>query len=107
MHRESKSYRFARVEGYRITLAHLEAQFRDRAVNLDEMEAAAAKQLAKEALPTPWRQSAVERAGCREGVRQAVAQFLYQYREALREITAGPEDFLLFSSLPFPTAGAR
>ena len=48
MNRESEQYRFARIEGYRITLARLEEQFKDRAVNLEEMEAAVAEQLAKE-----------------------------------------------------------
>ena len=84
MNRESEQYRFARIEGYHITLAHLEEQFKDRAVNLEEMEAAVAEQLAKECLCAPWRKSETERAGCREGMRLAALQFLSQYREVMR-----------------------
>jgi len=83
MNRESEQYRFARVEGYQTTLAHLEEQFRDRAVNLEEMEAAVAEHLGKEWLCAPWRKSETERAGCREGMRLAGLQFLSQYREVL------------------------
>lgn len=86
MHRESKQYRFARIEGYVITLARLQEQFEDTAVNLEEMEAAVARQLAKENLCALWRRSEVERAGCREGMRLAALQFLSQYREALENL---------------------
>ena len=86
MNRESEPYRFARIEGYRITLARLEEQFKDSAVNPAEMEAAVAEQLAKEALCAPWRRSETERAGCREGMRLAAVQFLLQYREAMRNL---------------------
>jgi len=84
MNRESEQYRFARVEGYLITLARLQEQFEDTAVDLEEIEAAVTRQLAKENLCAPWRISEVERAGCREGMRHAALQFLSQYREALR-----------------------
>ena len=83
MNRESEQYRFARVEGYQTTLAHLEEQFRDRAVDLGEMEAAVAEHLRQEWLCAPWRKSETERAGCREGMRLAGLQFLSQYREVL------------------------
>lgn len=53
MHSESKQYHFARIEGYRIALAHLEDQFRDAAVNLEQMDAAVVEQLAKETLCAP------------------------------------------------------
>jgi len=55
-------------------------------VNLEEMEAAVAEQLAKENLCAPWRTSETERAGCREGMRLAAFQFLSQYREAMRNL---------------------
>ena len=84
MIRESEEYRFARIEGYRITLLRLEEQFKDRAVNFDKMEAAVSEQLAKENLCAPWRTSETERAGCRAGMRLAAIQFLSQYREAMR-----------------------
>ncbi len=86
MNHESERYRFARIEGYIITLARLEEQFEDTAVNLEVMEAAVASQLAKENLCAPWRTSKAERAGCREGMRLAGLQFLSQYREALRDL---------------------
>lgn len=84
MHRESEQYRFARIEGYIITLTHLQEPFEDTTVNLEKMEAAVARQLAKENSCAPWRTSAIERAGCREGMRLAAIQFLLQYREAIR-----------------------
>lgn len=88
MSRESEQFRLARVEAYHTTLAHLEDQFRDRAVNLEEMEAAVAEQLAKERLCAPWRKSEDERAGCRQGMRLAGLQFLSEYREAIRNLTS-------------------
>jgi hypothetical protein len=80
MNRESEQCRFARIEGYRMTLTRREEQFNDRAVNLEEMEAVVAEQLAKRTLCAPWRRSETERAGCREGMRLAALQFLSQYR---------------------------
>jgi len=87
MSRESEPYRFARIEAYIITLARLQEQFEDTAVNLEEMEAAVAGRLAKEDLCAPWRRSETERAGCREGMRLAGLQFLSQYREAIRNLS--------------------
>jgi hypothetical protein len=69
MNRESEQYCFARIEAYRITPNRLEEQFKERAINLEEMEAAVAEQLAKETLCAPWRRSETELAGCREGMR--------------------------------------
>lgn len=87
MYRESEQYRLARIDGFIITLARLQEQFQDRAVNLEEMEAAVVEQLAKENLCAPWRTSEAERAGCRAGMRVAAIQFLSQYREALRNLS--------------------
>jgi len=87
MHRKSEQYRFARIEGYRITLNRLEEQFTDRAVNLEKMEAAVIEQLANENLCAPWRTSETERVGCRDGMRLAAIQFLSQYREATRNLS--------------------
>jgi hypothetical protein len=84
---ESEQYRYARVEGYRITLTALEERFTDRAINLEEMELAVMEQLAEEALCAPWRTSETERAGCREGMRLAALQFLSQYREAIGNLS--------------------
>ncbi len=85
MNRKSEQYRFARIEGYRITLMRLEEQFKDSAVNLDKMETAVIEQLATENLCAPWRRSETERAGCREGMRLATIEFLSQYREVIRK----------------------
>ncbi|MFZ0745104.1 MAG: hypothetical protein WAM85_11900 [Terracidiphilus sp.] len=86
MHRESEQYRFARIDGFVITLARLREQFEDRAVNLEEMEAAVVEQLAKENLCAPWRTSEAERAGCRAGMRLAAIQFLSEYRKAIESV---------------------
>ncbi len=83
MNRESEQYRFARIEGYRITMTRLQNQFKDRAVNLEEVATAVAQQVAKENLCAPWRTSETERAGCREGMRLAALQFLSQYRTCI------------------------
>jgi len=89
MHDESEQYRFGRIEGYLITLARLQEQFKDTAVNLEEMKVAVARQLAKENLCAPWRTSETERAGCREGMRLAAFQFLSQYRAAVETLQLG------------------
>lgn len=88
MTRESEQYRFARIEGYLITLARLEEEFEDTAVDLEEMEAAVAKQLAKENLCAQWRTSESERAACREGMRLAALQFLSQFRQAIGNLSS-------------------
>jgi hypothetical protein len=62
------------------------SKFGDIAVNLEEMEAGAVEQLAKEDLCAPWRTSETERSGCREGMRLAAHEFLSQYREAIRKL---------------------
>jgi len=87
MNRESEQYRFARIEGYIITLDRLQEQFEDTSVNLEAMETAVARQLAKENSCAPWRTSETERAACREGMRLAALQFLSQYREAMRNLS--------------------
>lgn len=91
MDRESELYRFARVEGYRITMARLVEQFKDRTVNLEEMEDAVRSQLAGRALCTPWRRTEIDQAGCREGMRRAGLQFLSQYREVMRNLRSSQQ----------------
>jgi len=86
VNRKSEQYRFARIEGYRITLPRLEEQFKDGAVNLEEMKDALSEQLAKRAFCAPWRRSEIERAGCRDGMRLAALEFLSQYQDALRDL---------------------
>lgn len=43
-------------------------------------------ELAKKNSCVPWHTSETERAGCREGVRLAALQFLFQYREAMQNL---------------------
>ena len=86
MNRRSEQYRFARIEAYRITLNRLEEQFNERAINLDGIEAAVARQLAKETSCAPWRRSETDREACREGMRLASLKFLSQYREVIRNL---------------------
>jgi len=83
MNRESERYGFARGEVYHTTLARLEEQFRDRAVNLEKW---------RPPLPGTLQEKLSARRGvgrktsaqaCREGMRLAGLQFLSQYREVL------------------------
>lgn len=78
MNRELPQYRLARIEGYRITRARLEQQFSDRAIDVQEVEEAVAAEIKAESLCAPWRRSEIERAGCREGVRRAALEFLFE-----------------------------
>jgi hypothetical protein len=55
MNSEFEQYRFARIEGRKITRARLEAQFKDGITDLDELEKAIAQQLTMDPPCTPWR----------------------------------------------------
>ena len=80
MIREFQRYRFARVEAKAITRARLEAQFKDGAGGLEEVEKAIEQLITTEATCTPWRQSEVERAGSRDGTRMAALEFYWAHR---------------------------
>ena len=80
MTHEFQQYRFARIEGQKITRARLEAQFKDGVRNLEEFEKAIRQQMTTEPMCTPWRKSEAEQAGCREGMRMAALEFYWEYR---------------------------
>ena len=85
MNAEFQRYRFAKIEGQNVTRARLEAQFKNRITDLDELENAIAKQLTAE--PTncaPWRETEMEQTGCREGIRMAALEFYWSHRQELR-----------------------
>ena len=80
MQREFQQYCLARIEGYRITRARLETQFKNRIISIDELENAVTQQLAVESTCAPWRTSEIERTGCREGSRLAALEFFWEQR---------------------------
>ena len=89
MNRELEQYRFARIEGYRISQSRLHEQFMERAVNLDELERAVRLELSTTAPLAPWRKSEMEQAGCREGMRLAALEFFWEIYQAIRHALNG------------------
>jgi hypothetical protein len=82
---EFQQHRLARIEGYNITRALLQSRFANGIGDPGEFEKAIAAQLAMP--PTTiaaWRQSEMERAGCREGMRLAALEFYWEHREETR-----------------------
>lgn len=84
MNRELEQYRFARIEGYRITQSRLQEQFMDKAVNLDGLERVVGLELAATVSQAPWRKSEMEQVGCREGMRLAALEFFWEHHQAIR-----------------------
>ena len=80
MNRESRQYRFARVEAKAITRARLEAQFKDGIGGLEEVEKTIEQLMMAEPTCTPWRTSDVERAGSRDGMRMAALEFYWVHQ---------------------------
>jgi len=80
MDQEFQQYRFARIEGEKITGARLEARFKDGIRNLEEFEKAIREQMTTEPMWTPWRKSEREQAGCRQGMRMAALEFYCECR---------------------------
>jgi len=88
MNHEFQQYRLARIEGYNITRALLQSQFANGIGDLGKFEEAIAEQLAMP--PTTiaaWRQSEMEQAGCREGMRLAALEIYWEHREDVRLAT--------------------
>lgn len=88
MNHEFQQYRLARIEGYNITRARLQSQFANGIGDPGELEKAIAGQLAMP--PTKiaaWRQSEMEQAGLREGMRLAALEFYWEHREEIRFAT--------------------
>ena len=52
-----------------------------------EFEKAIAEQLAMPPTDCRWRQSEMEQAGCREGIRLAALEFYWEHREEIRLAT--------------------
>ena len=85
MNHEFQQYRLARVEGYNITRALLESRFDSGIGDLGKFEKAIAEQLAMPPTTTAaWRQSEMEQAGCREGMRLAALEVYWEHREEIR-----------------------
>jgi len=80
MDHEFRQYRFARIEGEKITRARLEARFKDGIPSLEEFEKAIREHMTTEPTCTPWRKSEAEHAGCREGMRMAALEFYWECR---------------------------
>ena len=80
MNRQFREYRFARIEAEKITTTRLEAQFKHAIGGPEELEKVIEQLLATEALCTPWRKSALEQAGSRDGTRMAALQFYWTHR---------------------------
>jgi hypothetical protein len=81
-----KQYRFARIEGHRLTLARLKAQFPDRIADVDAFEKTIGELLtpASTTVMAPWRKSDIEQTAFREGHRMAVLEFYWAQRQQLR-----------------------
>jgi len=84
MNRELEQYRFARIEGYRLTQSRLQEQFMEKAVDLDGLERTVRLELSTTAPLAPWRKSEMEQVGCREGRRLAALEFFWENHQAIR-----------------------
>jgi len=80
MSHDLQQYRFARIEGEKITRARLQARFKAGIPNLGELEQAIRQQMTTEPMCTPWRKSTAEQAGCREGMRLAALEYYWEHR---------------------------
>jgi len=85
MNHELQQYRFARIEGEKITRARLQAQFKDGIPDFVALEKAIEQQLTVEPTCAPWRRSEAEQAGCREGMRMAALEFFWERRQLARQ----------------------
>ena len=86
MNREMEQYRFARIEGYRITHARLQEQFVDKGISFEALECAVALELAATLPCAPWRKSEIEQVACREGMRLAALEFFWENHQAMRHV---------------------
>ena len=83
-----QQYRLARIEGYNITRARLQSQFGNGIGDLGEFGKAIAEQLTTPPVAIAgWRQSEIEQAGFREGIRLAALEFYWEHREEIRLAT--------------------
>ncbi len=79
---EYQQHRLARIEGYNMTRARLQAQFASGITDPHELENAIASHLSPSAAVVPWRLSEMEQAGYREGIRLAALEFYWEHRQA-------------------------
>jgi hypothetical protein len=88
---EFQQHRLARIEAYNITRARLQSEFASGIGDPAEFEGAISEYLA---MPTAqvaaWRQSEIEQAGVREGVRLAALEFYWEHRQQIRAATLVP-----------------
>ena len=89
MNRKFQQYRFAYIEAQNITRARLEAQFKDGIGDLEEVEKAIEQLIMTESTCTPWRESEVERAGSRDGMRMAALEFYWAHRSRRQSVDSG------------------
>jgi predicted DNA-binding transcriptional regulator YafY len=87
MDEQFRQYRFARIEGQRITQAELETQFKDGITDLDALDKAIEQFLTKQA--APWRTTDLEQEGFREGIRMAALEFYWHNRQYIRRLILG------------------
>ena len=88
MNHEFQQYRLARIEGYNITHARLQSQFANGIGDLGEFGKAIAERLTTPPVAIAgWRQSEMEQAGIREGIRLAALEFFWEHREKIRVAT--------------------
>ena len=84
MDNEYQQHRLARIEGYNITRARLQAHFGKGIPELAELEKAIAEHLsAPSAKVAPWRVSEMEQAGYQEGIRLAALEFYWERRRVV------------------------
>ena len=90
MNQEFLQYRLARIEGYNIARARLQSRFANKIGDPGEFEKAIAEQMAMSPLAiAAWRQSEMEQASCREGIRLAALEFYWEHREQIRSFDNG------------------
>lgn len=87
MDEQFRQYRFARIEGQRITQAELETQFKDGISDVDALDKTIEQLLTKQA--APWRTTDVEQEGFREGIRMAALEFYWHNRQHIRSLILG------------------
>lgn len=84
MDEQFRQYRFARIEGQRITQAELETQFKNGITDLDTLDKTIEELLTRQA--APWRTTDLEQEGFREGIRTAALEFYWNHRQQVRRL---------------------
>jgi hypothetical protein len=96
-----QQYRFARIEGHNITLARLDAHFKNGLTDIAAFERTIAEQLTLASTSSaPWRISEIQQTAFREGARLAVLEFYWAHR---RQIEPAPDRHQLAGNAPSVT----